>query len=380
MKIGIEISPLVLGKKTGIGWYAYNLIKNFKKIDEGNFYILFGSSIRDYRKKIKSLKEEFECENIKINMKFLPGRIHNYLFQIFMPVEFLYGSFDIIHTLHPFSPVKFKAKYIATIHDLTPLISNEWFLKEDSLKFRFIIKKTTERADKIIAVSNSTKKDIVRFFNYPEENIEVVHLASDDIYKPLENKEGIEGIKRKYGISKKYILFVGTIEPRKNLLRLLSAFEKLKNKFKEYQLVIVGQIGWITEKFFEKLKNLLENVKKDVILTGYIPREDMVFLYNGCELFIYPSLYEGFGIPVLEAMSCGVPVITSNVSSLPEVGGDACVYVNPYDEEDILYKMEKVLSSEGLKKEMSKKGLERAKLFSWEKTAEKTLKIYKNIK
>jgi glycosyltransferase involved in cell wall biosynthesis len=200
------------------------------------------------------------------------------------------------------------------------------------------------------------------------------------IYKPLENKKEIEGIKRKYGISKKYILFVGTIEPRKNLLRLLSAFEKLKNKFKEYQLVIVGQIGWMTEKFFEKLKNLPENVKRDIILTGYIPREDMVFLYNGCELFIYPSLYEGFGIPVLEAMSCGVPVITSNVSSLPEVGGDACVYVNPYDEEDILYKMEKVLSSEELKNEMSKKGLERAKLFSWEKTAEKTLKVYKNTK
>jgi glycosyltransferase involved in cell wall biosynthesis len=180
MKIGIEIAPLIWGKKAGIGWYAYNLLKNLKKIDKENFYILFGSSIRDYRKKIKSLKDEFECENIKINMKFFPGRIHNYLFQIFMPVEFLYGSFDIIHTLHPFSPVKFKAKYIATIHDLTPLISDEWFLERHSQKFRYIIKKTTERADKIIADSNSTKKDIVRFFNYPEENIEVVYLASDD--------------------------------------------------------------------------------------------------------------------------------------------------------------------------------------------------------
>jgi len=380
MKIGIEIAPLIWGKKAGIGWYAYNLLKNLKKIDKENFYILFGSSIGEYRKKIKSLKKEFECENIKINMKFLPGRIHNYLFQIFIPVEFLYGNFDLIHTLHPFSPITLKAKYIATIHDLTPLISNEWFLKEDSRKFKFIIKKTTERADKIIADSNSTKKDIIEFFNYPKENIEVVYLASDEIYKPVENKEEIEETRKKYGISKKYILFVGTIEPRKNLIRLLSVFEKLKNKFKEYQLVIVGQVGWMSEKFFEKLKNLPENVKKDIILTGYIPKKDMVYLYNGCELFIYPSLYEGFGIPVLEAMSCGVPVITSNTSSLPEVGGDACIYVNPSDEEDILYKIEKVLNSEELKKEMREKGLERAKLFSWKKTAENTLKVYKNIK
>jgi len=380
MKIGIEIAPLIWGKKAGIGWYAYNLLKSLKNIDKENFYILFGSSIREYRKKLKSLKKEFECENIKISMKFFPGRIYNYLFQIFVPVELFYGKFDLIHTLHPFSPVKFKAKYIATIHDLTPLISSDWFPELHSLKFRFIIKRTTERADKIIADSISTKKDIIEFFDYPEENIEVVYLASDEIYKPVEDKEEIAEIRKKYGISRKYILFVGTIEPRKNLIRLLSVFEKLKIKFKEYQLVIVGQVGWMSEKFFEKLKNLPENVKKDIILTGYIPKEDMVYLYNDSELFIYPSLYEGFGLPVLEAMSCGVPVITSNISSLPEVGGDACIYVNPYDEEDILYKIEKVLDNEEIKKEMRKKGLERAKLFNWEKTAENTLKVYESLK
>jgi len=379
MKIGIESTPLLWGKKTGIGWYAYHLLKNIKKIDKENFYTLYCCSVKQYSKKF-NLKDEFKSSNFNVSIKFFPNRIYNYTVQIFLPVELFYGRFDIIHTLHPFSPIKIKSKYVATIHDLTPLISNDWFSELHSKKFKFIITKTIKRADKIIADSISTKNDIIKFFNYSEENIEVVYLAADDIYRPIEDKEEIEKIKKKYGISKNYILFVGTIEPRKNLVRLLSVFERFKNKFNDYQLVIVGQTGWMTEKFFEKLKNLPENVKKDIILTGYIPVEDMIFLYNGCALFIYPSLYEGFGLPVLEAMSCGVPVVTSNISSLPEVGSDACIYVDPYNEEEIIYTVEKVLTDESLRKKMKEKGLERAKLFRWEKTAKKTIDVYKDLK
>ncbi|MGC8976125.1 MAG: glycosyltransferase family 4 protein [Candidatus Ratteibacteria bacterium] len=380
MRIGIEITPLIWGKKAGIGWYAWNLVKHIKKIDKENTYFLFGSTLRGYRKSGKFLIDEFGGDNFKVVLKFFPGRFHNYFFQTFVPIETFYGKFDIIQTLHPFSPVKFKAKYIATIHDLTPLISNEWFPKLNSEKFRFIITKTIKRADKIIVDSVSTKNDIIKLFNYPEKDIEVIYLASDEIYKPIEEKEEIEKIKKKYSINKRYILFVGTIEPRKNLVRLLNVFEKLKRKYKDYQLVICGQIGWMTEKFFEKMKDLPESVKNDIILTGYLPINHLPFLYNGCECLIYPSLYEGFGLPVLEAMSCGVPVITSNISSLPEVGGDACIYVNPYDEDEIFNKLEMVLNNGEIREKLKQKGLERAKLFSWEKTAKKTIEVYKSLK
>lgn len=379
MKIGIDITPLTWGNKTGIGWYAYHLIKNIKNVDKKNLYILYGCFIKQY-KKILKIKSDFKSENFYVSVKFFPNRIYNYAVQTILPIELFHGKFDIIHTLHPFSPVSMLGKQIITIHDLTPLINPEWFVPLHSEKFRFIISKAVKRTDLIIADSNSTKKDIVKFFNINAEKIEVIYLAADEIYKPIQEKEFIEKTKKKYGIDKKYILFVGTIEPRKNLVRLLSVFKQIKHHIKDYQLVICGQPGWKTKTFFSKLNSFPEEVKKDIILTGYVPREEQLLLYNGCELFIYPSLYEGFGLPVLEAMSCGVPVITSNISSLPEVGGDAVILVNPEDEDEIGNAIIKVLEDKNLRELLIRKGIERSKLFNWRKTAEETLKIYKKVK
>lgn len=344
MKIGIDITPLLWGNKAGIGWYSYHLIKNLIKIDEENKYILYGCCIKKYRVKY-ILKKEFETGNFCISLKFFSNKIYNYTVQTFLPIEFFFGKFDIIHTLHPFSPLNIFGKQVITIHDLTPIINPDWFLPLHSQKFRFIISKAIKRVDKIIAVSYSTKNDIIKHFKINPEKIEVVYLASDEIYRPVSDKEKKENIKRKYGIKNKYLLFVGTIEPRKNVARLIDAFIKIKEKFPEYQLVLCGQIGWKKEIFYKKMAEIPEKFKKDIILTGYVPITDMPYIYNGCDVFIYPSLYEGFGLPVLEAMSCGVPVITSNISSLPEVVGDVGILINPYSIDELVSAIDSVLSN-----------------------------------
>lgn len=379
MKIGIDITPLAQSKKAGIAWYSYNLLKNLSKIDTENFYILYAVSIKKY-KEMKKIKEEFKQENFKVSIKFFSSKIYNYTVQTFIPIEFYHGKFDIIHTLHPFSPVNILGKQVITIHDITPLINPDWFLPFHYEEFKFFILRAVKRADKIIADSFSTKNDLINYFKLNSEKIDVVYLAPSEIYKKLEDKEKIEDVKKKYGITKKYLLFVGTIEPRKNIIRLIDAFILIKNKIPELQLVICGQIGWKSKIFYKKMAEIPEKITKDIILTGYVPIYEMPYLYNGCEVFVYPSLYEGFGLPVIEAMACGVPVITSNISSLPEVAGNAGILVNPYNIEEIVYAIEKILTNVELRNELINKGLERAKLFSWEKTAKETLEIYKRLK
>jgi len=379
MKIGIDITTLLVENyKVGIPWYAYRLIKNIEKIDKTNLYVLYACSTTKYKKKF-DLKKEFKSENFHIQVKFFHRRIFNYAVQIFLPIEFFFGRFDIIHTLHPFSPINLYGKQVVTIHDLTPLINPDWFHQLYDKEFRFIISKAIKRTDVIITVSHSTKRDLINFFNVNPEKIKVIYLAPDETYRRIEDDEAITQVKKKYKITKKYLLFVGTIEPRKNLVRLLNVFKKIKNKLSDYQLVITGKIGWKTKIFFETLENIPERIKNDIIITGYVSQDDLPLLYNGCDIFIYPSLYEGFGFPVVEAMRCGVPVITSNVSSMPEVAGDAAILVNPENEEEIGNAIIRLIEDRELREELKKRGLERSKMFSWKKTAIETLKVYKEL-
>jgi glycosyltransferase involved in cell wall biosynthesis len=226
----------------------------------------------------------------------------------------------------------------------------------------------------IISISHHTKYDMLKHFKIPEDKIKVIHLAANECYKPLKEDE-IYKINEKYSLNHPYILYVGGLEPKKNIPTLLKAFYKLKKHDVNHKLVITGEKRWNYKSIFETIDKL--NLQKEVIFTGYIPDEDLPALYNAADLFVYPSLYEGFGLPPLEAMACGTPVITSNTSSLPEVVGDAGIMVNPYDIDELTNKMYKVLTNEGLTEELSKKGLERAKLFSWKKCAEETLNTYK---
>lgn len=272
-------------------------------------------------------------------------------------------------------PLICPSRSMITIHDLTHVVFPEKHKAKHLFIYNTLLPHSIKSSNKIIAVSQNTKQDIIKIFNIPEEKVTVIYESANDIFKPVKGSESISKIKRKYGIPSKYILFVGTIEPRKNLIRLIEAFNLVKTRKNiNYKLVIVGKKGWMYEDVFNSIKELgLEN---EIVFTDYIPEKDLVYIYNGADIFVYPSLYEGFGLPPLEAMSCGVPVVTSNTSSLPEVVGKAAVLIDPYDVKQLSDAIYWVLTNRGLRENLIGNGLRRARLFSWQKAARELSSVF----
>jgi glycosyltransferase involved in cell wall biosynthesis len=264
---------------------------------------------------------------------------------------------------------------IVTIYDLTPVVLKGAHRADFRFKFGKEVSHAARRADKIIAISQSTKKDLINLLGAKPEKISVVYPGyDDDIFKPSPDPHKIETALRKYGIIRSYIIYVGILEPKKNILRLVEAFASLKREGKiVHKLVIAGKRAWGDETVFQAVRR--NGLEGEVIFTGYVPQEELPLLMSGADVFVFPSLHEGFGIPPLEAMACGTPVIASNASSLPEVVGDAGILVDPYNVDEIAEAIYKVVSDGKLREQMRRKGLERAKLFSWKKAAQQTLQI-----
>jgi glycosyltransferase involved in cell wall biosynthesis len=238
-------------------------------------------------------------------------------------------------------------------------------------------KYSIRKADKIIAVSKATADSLVTIMGIPDEKIVVIHNAADQ-YKPVAKEKASAYITEKYNITPNYILTLLTLEPRKNLELLLKVFSVLKVKKVNLRLAVAGASGWKDSYLRENYGrfNLTEN---EVKFLGYVPEEDIAYLYSGASVFLFPSRYEGFGIPPLEAMTCGTPVISTNVFSLPEVIGDAGILLDPDDIDGWVEAIIKVVSDETKREEMRRKGIERAKLFSWKIAAEKTLKVFESL-
>ncbi|MGB9911196.1 MAG: glycosyltransferase family 4 protein [Microgenomates group bacterium] len=337
MKIGIDISQIVYGG--GVSVYTKNLVENLLKIDKKNEYIFFFSS---FRKKIPTLKLQFSNFQIR-NFKF-PPTILDFLWNKLhiLPIESLIGKVDVFHTSDWLEPPA-RCFKVTTIHDLTPFIYPE----DVHPKIRAVHQRKLEWVKKesklIIAVSHSTKRDIVKILGIPNERIRVIYEGVDlKKFKIQSSKFKIEEIKKKYKIKGEYFLaFAGP--KRKNL-------ERIKKAVKGFNLFVIGQ--------------------------PYVEEQDLPFLYKGALGLIYASTYEGFGLPILEAQACGCPVITSNISSMPEVAGEGAILVNPFLIGDIKRGIKKLVENKKFKEELIKKGLENVKRFSWEKTAQETLKVY----
>jgi|Deesub1362B_J571_1020462.scaffolds.fasta_scaffold00102_53 glycosyltransferase involved in cell wall biosynthesis len=363
MKIGL-ITVAMDEKRAGIARYCYNLIKNLKKIDNKNEYILI------HRKKTSEegshLNRELIIPYPRVPLK---RTIGNYLQ---LPLKLKKESFDLIHDPSQISPFlfSFPSLKVLTIHDLSPILFPETYGMIHVFLQKYILPKSLKNVDKVIAVSESTKRDIVKYLGFPEEDIKVIYNGVEERFKPLDQ----DLCSHEYT---PYILFVGTLEPRKNITTLLKAFYILKKKGIKHKLVIVGGKGWKYRKIYEVVKKL--NLSENVKFLGHVADDELPKLYSGADLFVYPSLYEGFGLPPLEAMACGCPVITSNVSSLPEVVGDAGIMVDPLDKNGLADAIYKVLNDEGLREEMVKRGLKRVKIFSWEICAKETLKVYREV-
>ncbi len=366
LKIAIDARPAA-DAKAGISRFVLELIKAMRKIDSENTYIYYTDKKIALLNSLNSRKAWASTENHII------GDIWE---QIKLPID-LYGEkVDIYHgTTGRLPRLRMRTKYVVTIHDLNPLKFSNSNTHTYNCYMSILLKQSVNVADKVIAISNTTKNDIMELLHIPEEKIKVIYQGVDKYWKPVNSVSQL-AIRKKYNISTPYILAVGNLEPKKNFPRLFSAFSIIKdNKKIKEQLVVVGPEGWSTKSISDSARKL----SPDIIFTGYISDYELQILYSGAELFVFPSLYEGFGLPLLEAMACEVPVIASNSLAIPEIAGDAALFFDPTNIEEIAETIEKVISNEELRKELIQKGINRVKQFSWEKTAKETLNLYKEI-
>ncbi len=364
-------------ERTGIDVYTYELIKKLikqRKNDEEIWLIHYSHSEEEiYNKTNEIILNFFRLPNVIII---------KYFFEPFILKKY---NLSLLHfPTHCFFqiPHYFFGKYkkIVTIHDLTPLLFSNTHTIQDSFLWTNSFKIIKNKIDNIIAVSEATKNDLIKYMKIKKEKIKVIYNGYDsNIFKPIHlSIDDVVKFRKEYNLPDNFILYVGTLEKRKNVESLIKALNVLKKKGKKYILVIVGKRGW-------KYKNIFKLINKyqlndQIIFIGYVPREDLPLFYNLADVFVYPSLYEGFGLPPLEAMACGCPVITTNVSSLPEVVGNAGILIdNPYDYVTLAETIDEVVQSETLRKDLIKRGLKRSKLFSWEKCAKETWKVYEEI-
>lgn len=365
-KIGVDIRILNNKHKTGIEQYTYQLFTHLLKYNDDNYYMI-GDILDEKFKKLKSIDIDFD----------LPMSNNDFSNKMLCLMGFL-SDLDLVHSTYFPIPKNRTFKAVLTVHDLIPIRNPEWFPNKRVYDFMNIdIRQAVKYADHIIASSEATKKDIIEFFSTDEKKISVVYCGCDHVLlgDNTIDKKTENDILKKYNIEKDYILSVCTIEPRKNIERVLQAYQIIRDKFKtKVQLVLVGKLGWHYEKLMQIIKE--SKYSDDIIFTGYVSDNELPIIFKNAEVFIYASLFEGFGIPVAEAMACGTAVITSDTSSLPEVGGDAVLYCNPYDIESIAYSIEKILTKPSLKNELREKGMTRASMLTWDKTAKKTRDVY----
>lgn len=366
MKIGID-ARLVHYQRAGIGQYTLRLTQAMAAVDSTHEYITLQSR-KDTAPLVRSA-----C--VRRHALWTPP--HHRFEQWALPLELRRVHVDVLHFPDFIPPFRRSCPAVITVHDLA-FLRFPGLLTPESERYYGQIERAVRSADGIIAVSESTKRDLVALAGANADRVTVVHEAAGPAFRPCPPRAVAEA-KSRYGIIGDYILFVGTIEPRKNIPFLLQAYARMRQGWPKGIdvpcLVLAGKKGWLYESIFSVREELA--LGDSVVCTGGIAVEDLPALYTGALCFVLPSLYEGFGLPVLEAMSCGTPVITSNTSSLPEVAGDAALLVDPQDLIGLAAAMHRVCQDDVLRRELSTRGVIQAARFSWERAARETLAVYR---
>ena len=373
MKICIDIRCLAEGRRTGVEEYTRYLLDNLFSIDKKNKYVLFLNSWKKTKLDFSWLEK---YPNVSVKKFRFPNKILNLMFWYFSwpKIDHLVGGADLVFSPNIiFGNVSAKTKSVITIHDLSFVRHSEYFSWKRKWWHIFINpKKICQTADKIIAVSQSTKDDLVRVYKIKPEKIVVILSAVADNFCIIDrNNEKLVKIKEKYNLPYKFILFFGTIEPRKNIVGIVRAFNLLQKNGSEYNLVIAGEKGWMNEEIDREIAN--SPFREKIQIINCVPDEDKVYLYNLASLFIYPSFFEGFGFPPLEAMKCGTPVIASRSSAIPETVGNSAVLVDPHNLNELSDAIEIVLENKTIREKLIAGGFKKTKSFNWRDTAEKTL-------
>lgn len=364
--VGIDANEANVMTRVGISEYAYQILSKiyeFRSRGENDFvYLIYLKS-----QPLDHMPKETEWWKYKIVK---PAKLWT---QLGLPIK-LFTQFkkpDLFLTLTHYAPRVSPIPTIVSVMDLSFLHFPETFKKDDLFQLTSWTKYSVKKAKKVLTISQSSKNDIIKYYKIPADKIKVVPMGLKELSMEKNAKNPSD-----YGVSKKYILFVGTLQPRKNITKLIEAFSLLPENLKnDYQLVVIGKKGWLYDEILKAPE--IFGVENDVLFLDYVSDNDLPEFYKKAEVFVLPSLYEGFGLPVLEAMRYECPVVTSNVSSLPEAGGDAAIYFDPNNSQDIKDKIEKVLTDRNLREKMIEKGNIHYKKFTWEKSAKEVMDVIK---
>ncbi|GAB4531327.1 MAG: glycosyltransferase family 1 protein [Anaerolineae bacterium] len=367
MRVGID-ARLVYYSRAGIGQYIMRLAEALASLN----------THRDEFILLQSRKDSTQIaygQNISRVSLWTPS--HHWAEQTTLRFEIGRLSLDLLHSPDFIPPFRRNCKSVITVHDLAFLLYPH-FLTKEAARYYGQIDQAVRNTDHIIAVSESTRQDTIKLLGVSERKITVIHEAANPIYRQIDKGEARRCVSKLYDLDREFILFVSTIEPRKNLPALLQAYRKLLDDYKVSEgLVLAGSRGWLSEEVYSIVETL--NLDEHVRFLGRVPSEHLVCLYNAARLLVHPSFYEGFGLPPLEAMTCGTPTIVSNVSALPEVVGDAAILIDPHDIDGLTVAMWRALTDEELRASLIAKGLKRASMFSWERAAQETLAVYRRV-
>jgi glycosyltransferase involved in cell wall biosynthesis len=365
MLIGIDASRAATRKRTGTENYSLQLIRHLLALESGHRYRLYFN--RPPTIDLFPMRADLELRVMPFPRLWTHLRLSWEMAR--QPPDVLFVPAHVLPLIHPRSSV-------VTVHDLGYRHYPEAHPLLDRLYLDLATRYNARAARRVIAVSQATQDDLVQHYGLEPGKITVVYSGWDERMQPVEDETTIERVKARYGIRGEYVLYVGTLQPRKNLGRLLEAYGLLRKQAQRGGapgLVIAGRKGWLYDPIFQQVERL--GLESEVVFPGYVTQEDLPALLSGARLFVFPSLYEGFGLPVLEAMACGTPVVCSNVSSLPEVAGDAALLVDPLDVKGMAEAMNRLLQDEGLRTELVERGYRQVRRFSWDRCARETLAV-----
>ncbi len=367
MKIAIDIREAG-AEKTGKGWYTYNLVLELLKLDSKNEYTLYSDSEKNPFKEFKNAREKhIRGKGFKWHLNVLKDLKADKPDLFFAPTSYIIPSM---------APKWLKV--IITVHDLVAFLFPRHHNAKAVVIERLTLRRAVKKASQIFVVSENTKKDLLKRFKYPAARVHLVPCAPSDFYKEPVKQEELAKFRQKYKLPDQFILAVGTLEPRKNFGTLIKSFVLIKSKLPDSKLVIVGKKGWKYEHIEQRLKEF--KLQNDVIFPGYLEAEDLKKMYACATVFVFPSLYEGFGIPPLEAMACGCPVVSSNVASLPEVIGDAGILIDPKNARKIADSVVSLIENDQIRNMLIERGLRRAEKFTWKASAKAALEVFEGHK
>jgi len=373
LRIGIYYTA-ALRQGAGIGRYTRELVRALAKLDRDHDYVLFAAA-GGKQPADTVWPPNFQMRSVPLSDRALAILWHR--LQLPLWVELVTGPLDIFHSPDFVLPPVRRARALVTVHDLSFIRYPQCADANLRAYLNQVVPRSVHRADLVLADSQSTKDDLMELLGVESDKIEVVYPGVEERFRPIENQALLQEARKRYNLPSRFVLGLGTLQPRKNFTRLIEAYSLLVTRHPSLRLVIAGGKGWLYEEIFATVERLgLEN---KVVFPGFVADGDLPTLYNLADLFVFPSLYEGFGIPPLEALACGTPVITSDASSLPEVVGQAGLMMEATDVEALAEAMQRVLEDDALQEEMIARGLEQAKKFTWEKAAAKLLSLYEAI-